>query len=286
MMRLPSSPSRFERAALGAVLVIAVAPALCGFVYAALASVELVGVTQHAGATFRAYRHLLASGDLVASATFTVWIAFAATVVSAIVALPLALALRHARGLRVMVRGLVALPLPIPHLVAAATAVQLFAASGLLARVLLAAHAASSFDGWVFDRAGLGIIVVYAWKEIPWLTLVLIAALEIAGDRHEAVAATLGAGRVRRLLFVVVPIAARAAWAPVLLLCAYVLGAFEVPLLVGKTWPPMLSVLAYQRFTGVDLARRPEAFALAVMTTMVVAAVALAARPRRARGDA
>lgn len=277
---LGTAAGTLDRAALGAVVLLALVPVLCGLAYSLLAS---VGMTGGGSFTLLHYINLLRSGDLAGSAGFTLAVALAATALSFVVALALALALRGARGARRSARGLVALPLPVPHLVAGAMAVQILSASGLLARALHAVGgpgARGGIPGLVFDPWGLGIVLVYAWKEVPWLALVLLSVLEIAGEQHEAVAATLGAGRVRRLLRVVLPLGVRGALPAVLVIFAYVLGAFEVPLLVGRTWPPMLSVLAYQRFTGVDLDRRAEAFAISVLLSAGVAALIVAGRAR------
>jgi putative spermidine/putrescine transport system permease protein len=93
--------------------------------------------------------------------------------------------------------------------------------------------------------------------------------------RHEslemlsAVARTLGASPWQAWRRVSLPVLVRAS-APVLSIYWVVLmGAYDVPLLVGAQYPAMMSVLIERRFSQFDLDLRPEAYALATLYAVV-----------------
>ena len=52
---------------------------------------------------------------------------------------------------------------------------------------------------------------------------------------------------------------------------AFTFGAYEIPALLGANYPAALPVLAYQKYTNVDLAARPEAMAMAVIIAILCA---------------
>ena len=58
-----------------------------------------------------------------------------------------------------------------------------------------------------------------------------------------------------------------------LIVFAYTFGAFEVPYLLGQTYPMTLPVWAYRNYSDIDLMARPEGIA----TGLVIAGVIIAA---------
>ena len=123
------------------------------------------------------------------------------------------------------------------------------------------------------DRAGLGIIVAYALKEVPFLALVATTLLARMSEEYDAVARTLGATGWQRFRHVTWPFIAPGVGAAALMVFAYVFSAFETPFLLGQPYPSMLPVVAQQRFMSVDLADRPAAMACALVLTLMAAAV-------------
>jgi len=188
----------------------------------------------------------------------------------------LALGLRHGRRAQRGVHTLLQAPLAIPHLVVALATITVFAQSGLLARAAFALGLIDSPSGFpvlVNDSAGLGIILSYAFKEVPFIALVATTLLARRGDEHDEVARTLGASPWQRFRHVTWPFLAPGVGAAALMIFAYVFSAFETPFLLGQPYPAMLSVVAQQRFMSVDLADRPSAMACALIMTVIAAVI-------------
>lgn len=237
-----------------------------------------------------AYRALAGDPAVRQGLVLTVTVAVVATVASTVLGIALALLVRAVgrRSPRRRRRGvrLLQVNLAVPHLVGALAIGALVAPTGWLARL---AHAVglvgSPDDVWVLtgDRWGVGIALEYVWKETPFLAVVTLGALGRRADELECAAAVLGARRWQRLRHVTLPMIAPSVAAGSSLVLAFVLGAYEVPLLLGRPFPAPLAVVAYQYATDTDLTLRPLAMAVAVLLT-VLSVVAVAGWLRLVRG--
>jgi putative spermidine/putrescine transport system permease protein len=232
-----------------------------------------------------AYAHVLGGGgpagrEFWAAFGFSLWISAASTLLAALGALLLAAALGERGGGAPELLALNA-GLALPHLVWAVALLLLLAQSGLVARVAAALgliQAPAEFPVVVRDRYGVGIILHYVGKEIPFLALIVLAVLRTQGAAYAQVAATLGAGPWRRLWRVTLPLVLPGLASGSLLVFAYVFSAYEVPALLGVRYPRALAVLALDYFLNPDLGRRAEGMAISVVMALVVVGVAGAAR--------
>ncbi|MDN6178301.1 MAG: ABC transporter permease subunit, partial [Micrococcaceae bacterium] len=86
---------------------------------------------------------------------------------------------------------------------------------------------------------------------------------------YDETAALLGAGRLRRLRHVLVPLSLPALGVSATIVFVYVFGSYEVAWLLGRPYPEPLPVMALRLFSSASLSSRPEAAALAVVTTIV-----------------
>ena len=212
-----------------------------------------------------AWSRVLTDPSFIDALWFTLRSAVIATVLAVLIAVPLGVAARRATA---ATRGWMSVLIPVPHLVVAATTVAWFGPGRLLDRIGLE----TSIVG---DRFGLGVILVYVVKEIPFLVLLVMAALDGATDDLDEAARSLGAGWRDRWRFVLGP---RLAW-PVglgaLVVAAFVIGSTEVPLVVGPLRPDSLTgyAISVTRVRG-PVARADAAVALTV-TSLIVLAIAL-----------
>jgi putative spermidine/putrescine transport system permease protein len=152
----------------------------------------------------------------------------------------------------------------------------LLSQSGLVSRITHAVGLTAdpaAFPPLVADPWALGVIAEYVWKEVPFIGVVVLAALAGGIEEYEDVARTLGAGRWRRFRHVTLPLVMPAVLATSIIVFAFSFGAFEVPFLLGQTYPAALPVLSYQYYTNVDLAARPQAMAINMMIAVLVTAL-------------
>jgi putative spermidine/putrescine transport system permease protein len=133
----------------------------------------------------------------------------------------------------------------------------------------------------VRDRFGIGIIISYTLKEIPFLTLLILAVLRTQVEGYQTVAENLGANRWQRFRWVTLPLVRPAMVAGGLLVFAYIFGAYEVPALLGVRYPRALPVLALDSFVNPDLHARAEGMAISIMIALIVLITTMIARGRK-----
>lgn len=266
-------PGAIEGASMFVLGLLVFLPVGCSILYCIAAGFGLFDPVGEAGFTLRHYEALWNRGDLSASILFSVGITVVGTALSYILSLLLAITIRTSSVWNRISRFLVQIPLPFPHQIAAIFVILFFAQSGLLSRLLGATGVLSgqeSFPALVFDEYGIGIMLAYLWKEIPFLTVVMLAILSGIEAEYEEVARSLGAGKFQRFRHILLPTVTRGALPNIILLGAFIFGAFEVPLMVGSLYPPMVSVLTLQRLEAADITQRGEAFALGTIVAVII----------------
>jgi putative spermidine/putrescine transport system permease protein len=150
---------------------------------------------------------------------------------------------------------------------------MLLTQSGILARLAYAGGLIAQpgdFPPVFYDRSSVGIVLVYLWKETPFIGLVLLAVLKSMGTEYEEAAATLGASAWQRLRYVLLPLLLPGLLATSVIVFAYMFGSFEIPLLLGARYPEVLPVMAYRLYSNPDLTLRPQAMVVGVLTTLIV----------------
>ena len=263
----------------------------------ALAVKESLGyepVIRQTALSLDAYRALLEDREVQRSIVLTFRLALTATVVSATLAVASALLIRRLRTGRRLVTFVFQLNLPVPHVVGALAALLLLDQAGLLSRGLHAVGLVASpaqAPELTMDGFGFGILAEYVWKETPFIGVVVLAALAGGIADLEDVAGTLGAGPWRRFRHVVLPLISPAVLSTSVIVFAFSFGSYEVPYLLGRSFPTTLSVVAYQSYTQTDITEHVRGAAINVTITVVVGLVVLAylmltervLRPGRAR---
>ncbi|MBA3793935.1 MAG: ABC transporter permease subunit [Rubrobacter sp.] len=237
-----------------------------------LGYVPAIGMTD---LTLNAYREILSDEDFFDSLVLTLYVSGVSTGVATVLAVVAALALRRSSG---RVSAVVfQLPITIPHLVAAVGIALIVGQTGLgarLAALLGLVGEPGDFPALLYDEYSVGIILTYVWKEVPFIALVVLASLRGVASELEDVARTLGAGAWQRFWYVVFPVISPSVVAASLLVFAFTFGAFEVPYLLGKSYPTILPVMAYNEYRDIDLSARPTAMAINVLIALITGAVA------------
>lgn len=257
-----------------------------GLVLAFLQSVGLLGLMGDPALSFTAYSDALGGAEFWRSLLLSLYIAVVSTGLSTVLSIGLALLLRGASR---WASFACQLTLPIPHLVGIAGMLLLISPSGLISRLLYAAGLIQSdqqFPLLVNDSANFGVIILFLWKEIPFITLILLAVLRGIRPEYESQARALGASRWQCFWNITLPLMRPGILSASLIVFGYVFSSFEVPFLLGSTYPLTLPVLVYQAFTNVDLNQRTTAIALGLLLSLISVLLSalylwLGSKPRR-----
>ena len=228
---------------------------------------------------FDAYTNIFTDNGFIRSFILTFHIAFTSTLIASVLAVASAMLLRPAfRGKR-FVQFIFSLNLTIPHLVGAVGVLYLFSGSGLISRLATGAgliDTPAGFPAMVNDPLAIGIIIQYVWKEIPFIGVIVLAILLSVGEDYESVARSLGANRWQAFRNVTLPLIMPGVVSASVIVFAFTFGAFEIPWLLGSTFPKALPVLAFESYTDVDLAARPQAMAMAMVIAVMSSLMILA----------
>jgi len=241
-----------------------------------LGLVQALGYIPGEGMTSITLDHFLAiftDQDFAGSIILTLYISLTSTMIAAAVSIAIALAIvRWAANSRI-VNFILQIPLTVPHLVIAISFLLLLSPAGIFSRSLIFFGFISSsadFPLLVNDDYSIGIITVYVWKEIPFITFMLLSVLTNMGPELDEVGATLNGSRMQRFRYITLPIIAPSLGAACLIVFAFTFGAFEVPFLLGKTYPISLPVWAYKNYSDIDLLARPEGIAIGLIIATII----------------
>ena len=237
------------------------------------------------------FQHVFSDPDFMRSLGLTFYISSVSTLMATGLSILFAMILLTLSERYRWLHLILQVPLVVPHLVVAVAMMFLLSPTGLFARLAHALHlidSSSRFPLLVNDPLAIGIISVYVWKEIPFITLMIFSVLRHNGPELLQVGRTLNAGRWQRFRYIVLPMIFPGLAAAALIVFAYTFGAFEVPYLLGQTWPMTLPVWAYRNYSDIDLMARPEGIAAGIVIAVVVTICVLAAyglvRTARTRG--
>jgi len=219
------------------------------------------------------FARVLSDPDFLRSLLLTLYIAGTSTGIAAGISIVAALVMASLAERARAVHFIFQIPLTVPHLVIAVAVVFMLAPAGLLARTAVALgwiQSPADFPLLINDSWSIGIILTYVWKEIPFITLMILAVLRHSGNDLLDVGRTLKAGRWQRFRYITLPIIFPALGAASLMVFAFTFGAFEVPFLLGRTYPMTLPVWAYKNYSDIDLMARPEGIATGIVIALVV----------------
>ena len=136
-----------------------------------------------------------------------------------------------------------------PHSLVALFLLFFLSQNGFMARIFYALKLISdqsAFPEFVYDRFGVGVILGYIWKELPFmLFFALPLAYSVDGKLGEA-ARTMGASPLYSFFFITLPLSIRQYLAAFFIIFSFSFGSFDLPYLLGNTTERALSVLAYQ----------------------------------------
>ncbi|SFK36845.1 putative spermidine/putrescine transport system permease protein [Halobacillus dabanensis] len=209
------------------------------------------------------YWDLLDSDRFLASIAFSIRTAGIATILSIAIGL---LLIRSFYKILVQLspRLRVWIPMLFPHFVWGYMVILLLGESGIFSQIAVVSgwmESQADFPIWTRDRYGIGIIITYVWKEVPLVILLLLPVYSSIRPEYYALVDTLGGNGWNRFTTVELPHLLPVLVESFLIIFSFSLTAYEVPALIGTTFPEMISVLGYEWFYGSSWDDRPLAFA-------------------------
>ncbi len=252
-----------------------------GLVYAFLYSIGVVGALSN-GFTLVHWQAVLSSESFIYSLFTSVLIAAISLSISIFLALFFTIKLaQNPKSETRNPKHLFYLPLSMPPIIAAFLTFQFLGNSGMISRLFykigLIANA-ESFPELVNDKLYLGVIFTQVLMTFPFLTLLFLNVYKTYKISDlSLMSKTLGATDNQIRSRVVVPILLQKTRPNIILFFIFLMSSYEIPLLLGRQSPMMLSVLISQKFRKFNLADIPQAYVMttiyAVLVTVLVVSI-------------
>ncbi len=211
------------------------------------------------------YKEVFTRPDTLQSLKYSLYVAFVSALFAVIIGTFICAVLVWKNKTKGGVLRVVQIPIIVPHVVVALFVINIFSQNGILARICAALGLIveqQQFPMLIYDANGIGVILAYVWKEIPFIIYFVIALMaSINGSLGEA-AVNLGASRIQSFMKITLPLCMNTILSGFLIVFVFALGAYELPFLLGATKPKALPILAYIEYTKPDLLARPYTMAI------------------------
>jgi putative spermidine/putrescine transport system permease protein len=230
---------------------------------------EAVGLHEY---TLRYYKEVLNSKDFLSSLGFSLYTSLVSSIIAIVLGVLLSYSIFKTKNNNRLVESIYKLPIIVPHIVAVLLVYNILAQSGILSRMLYSIgliKEPTQFPSLLHERNGLGIIIAYAWKEIPFVAMVTYTILSNLSHNLSEVALNLGATKRQVFFHVILPIIMPTIFSSFIIIFAFSFGAYEVPFLLGPTYPKALPVKAFIEYNNPDLTNRPYAMVINMILTFV-----------------
>jgi putative spermidine/putrescine transport system permease protein len=242
-------------------------PVVAGLLYAFLYSIGVFGIL-NTTINFSAWKAVLIDIYFWKSIAFSLYVGIISVTISAIISFILAYYWKEnfKKGLLAVV---IYLPLCFPATVMAFFMFQMLSQSGFLSRAAYQFHLTNgiaAFPGISNDAFGVGIITTMIALITPFF-IILFSSVYQAEKIEElgALATTLGATKRQVISKIVIPVLFKKTLVSLLLFVIFVMGNYEVPLLLGRQNPQMISVAIVQKIQRYNLYDIPKGYAMSII---------------------
>lgn len=240
----------------------------------------VIGITQSLGVipifklytpTLMYYKEILGREASIEGIVYSFKIAGISAILSILIGIFMCYILINT-GRNGLINAIVKLPIIVPHTIVALMIINVMSQNGLLARLLFHLNIISDqsdFPLLINDANGVGVILAYIWKEVPFVIYFVITLMAAISNNLGEAAINLGASRLTAFIKVSLPLCIGNILSAFLIIFVYALGAYELPQILGATLPKALPILSYIEFQKPDLRLRPYAMAYNGVLTVI-----------------
>lgn len=164
------------------------------------------------------------------------------SLIAMIICYPLAIYLQKAKGGKFLY-SIIRIPYFIPALVAAFLIVNVIDYHGIFNQILMFFHIIDEPLSLRNDDAGIGLLVIQVWKNLPFEMIIMYSAIESVRKDVIDAARNLGANGFVVLTRVIVPITIPSAFMAMIMVFIGVFNDFAISSTAGPIYPTSLSTL-------------------------------------------
>lgn len=245
---------------------------LTGLVMGLVQSFGIIPSLGLANPTLKYYIEIFSKPSFVNSIVYSLKIALISSILATLIGLLISAILVIYKKENSFFTKVIQIPIIVPHVIVALLIVNILSQNGIIARIgyiLGFIQEQQEFPKILFDKFGIGVILGYLWKEIPFIIYFIISFMSKINNELGEAAINLGASKWKAFYKVTLPLCKSIVLNGFLIIFIFSLGAYELPALLGATTPKALPVLTYIEYIHPDLQNRPYAMALNGITIII-----------------
>ena len=204
-------------------------------------SFGLFSITGKSVFTSENWKAILQTRESMDSLFFSLKMGLLSSVGTLVVAFPIALFFRKGGTGKGILGSIIKVPLFIPALVAAFLVLNLISYHGLVNTVLMRLNLIDEPLRMLNDKFGWGVVFIQIWKNLPFVLLIVMAALASIRDDTIDVAKNLGAGYWSVLFRIYVPLAMPGILVSMILMFIKAFGDFPICSVAGPIYPSSMA---------------------------------------------
>ena len=202
---------------------------------------------------------------------FSLKTAFIATLISLVLGLSFAMFLKRSKS-KIIIKLLNVMPIFLPHLIVAMLIIVIFSQTGIISRLAYLFNfidSSKEFIELVNDKHGIGVILVYVYKEFPFVAIVIYGIIISINEKELLIAKSLKASNFQIFSKIIFPKVLPMLLALFMVLFIYSFSAYEIPSILGTSQTKALPVYIYYNYSNVMLGTKSYAMALNFIVILI-----------------
>lgn len=204
-------------------------------------SFGIFSITGNSVFTLENWKAILQARESMDSLFFSLKMGILSSVGTVVVAFPMALFFRKGGTGKGILGSIIKVPLFIPALVAAFLILNLISYHGLVNTALMRLNLIDEPLRMLNDKFGWGVVFIQIWKNLPFVLLIVMAALASIRDDTIDAAKNLGAGYWSVLFRMYVPLSMPGILVAMILMFIKAFGDFPIASVAGPIYPASMA---------------------------------------------
>lgn len=255
---------------------------LYGLFYGVLNSFGYYRVVGESFFTLEFYKKILENRALYSTLVFTAKISFISATISLIFSVGIIyliyINMKSERVSPNLFQKLIESPLLVPYLIGAYAVLVVFMQNGLVSLFFQKLGWIESYQQFPIltnDRAGVGIIITYVWKTIPFIVMMTVPVMKRISNRWDPLGKVYNLSSWGFFRRIVLPLIAPTLVISFFIILSYFFIAFETPYLLGVTHPKSLAVYIYDIYSRGSLEERGYVMAMNISISLFTLGVGI-----------
>lgn len=249
---------------------------LYGLYYVLMTSLGYNRILTKSYFTLDYYRDILSSKEFYNSLIYTVKIntisSFLAFILTIVVVFLVFLSKRKGYFYTKFFQKVIEAPVFVPYLVSAYGILLLLMRRGIINNFLLKIGMISSVNQFPIltnDHNGVGIILTYVWKALPFMTMMSLPTVFRIDRKWDSLGKLYNLNNITFFRKIVFPLIFPTLSISFFIVLTYLFATFETPYILGVTHPRVLSVLVFDTYTKGSLDLRGKIMVMNILISSI-----------------